>query len=125
MLRIKRVVVILVFTAASLYFTSCKTLEEIDRLTIENISIREVKDGNYQSYQNYFPVTAEVWVSVEDGEITDLKLLKHSHGPNHGADSIVDRVMAKQSLQVDAVSGATYSSKVVLKAIESALKQGL
>lgn len=30
-------------------------------------------------------------------------------------------VVEAQSLQVDAVSGATYSSKVILKAIEDAL----
>jgi uncharacterized protein with FMN-binding domain len=125
MLRIKRLVIILVFAASSFYFAGCKALEEIDKLTIENVSVSEVKDGTYQASENYFPVTAEVVVSVAGGRISDIKLLKHSHGPNHGADSIIDRVMEKQSLQVDAVSGATYSSKVVLKAIESALKQGL
>jgi uncharacterized protein with FMN-binding domain len=124
MLRIKKVIII-VFTATSFCFIGCKALDEIDRLTIQNIPISEVRDGSYQSSLNYFPVTAEVSVSVMDGKITDIKLLKHSHGPKHGADSIIDRVIAKQSLQVDAVSGATYSSKVVLKAIEEALKQGL
>jgi uncharacterized protein with FMN-binding domain len=124
MLRIKKVIII-VFAATSFYFIGCKALDEIDRLPIENIPISEVRDGSYQSSQNYFPVTAEVSVSVMDGKITDIKLIKHSHGPNHGADSIIDRVIAKQSLQVDAVSGATYSSKVVLKAIEEALRQGL
>jgi uncharacterized protein with FMN-binding domain len=34
-------------------------------------------------------------------------------------------VIEAQSLSVDAVSGSTYSSKVVLKAIELALKKGL
>jgi uncharacterized protein with FMN-binding domain len=65
-----------------------------------------------------------VRVSVRDGRITEIKLLRHSHGPGHGADAIVDRVVASQSLRVDAVSGASYSSKVVLKAIETALNQG-
>ncbi|GAI95081.1 unnamed protein product, partial [marine sediment metagenome] len=31
------------------------------------------------------------------------------------------KVVEAQTLQVDAVSGATYSSKVILKAIENAL----
>ncbi len=125
MSRAKSVTIILVCTAVSFYLAGCKALEEIDKLTIKNISVSEVKDGNYQASQDNFPVTAEVWVSMKDGKIIEIKLLRHSHGPNHGADDIVKRVMAKQSLQVDAVSGATYSSKVVLKAIESALKQGL
>jgi uncharacterized protein with FMN-binding domain len=38
---------------------------------------------------------------------------------------MLPRVIDAQSLAVDAVSGSTYSSKVVLKAIETALKKGL
>jgi uncharacterized protein with FMN-binding domain len=52
-------------------------------------------------------------------------MLSHGHGPNHGADALLPRVIDAQSLAVDAVSGSTYSSKVVLKAIETALKKGL
>jgi len=37
---------------------------------------------------------------------------------------IVDSVIENQSLDVDAISGATYSSKVILKAIENALARG-
>jgi len=38
------------------------------------------------------------------------------------AEAIVDSVVAAQSLQVDIVSGATLSSKCILKAIEVALE---
>ena len=54
-----------------------------------------------------------------------IEVLKHSHGPGHGAGAIIDRVIAAQSLKVDAVSGASLSSKVMLKAIEKALEKGL
>ena len=119
-----RISIVLLCIVACFYFTGCEAIEEINKLTIENISIRAVKDGNYQGAQNNFPVTAEVFVTVKDGKITEIKLLKHSHGPDHGADKITERVIAQQSLKVDAISGATYSSKVVLKAIEKALTQG-
>jgi len=39
------------------------------------------------------------------------------------AESIVDDVIAKQSLDVDVVTGATYSSSTILKAIEDSLSQ--
>ncbi len=122
---IKKAAIVLVCTAAGLYFTGCTALDKIEELTIEEIAVSAVKDGTYQGRQNNFPVTAKVRVTVKDGKITEIKLLGHMHGPKHGADEIVGRVMAKQSLAVDAVSSASYSSKVVLKAIESALKQGL
>ncbi len=41
------------------------------------------------------------------------------------AEIITDKVIDTQSLQVDAISGATYSSKTILKAIENALKKGI
>lgn len=124
MSAVRTVAIILVCIAAGFYFTGCEAIEEIEKLTIEDISIHAVGDGDYKGSQDNFPVTAEVLVTVKDGRITEIKLLGHSHGPGHGADEIVERVIAKQSLKVDAVTGASYSSKVVLKAIEKALKQG-
>jgi uncharacterized protein with FMN-binding domain len=121
-----RSAMILAFTAfACLLFTGCKFIEEINNLMIDDIKPAHVKDGEYTGTQNVFPVTATVVVSVKAGRITAIKLTEHGHGPGHGAEAILDRVIAAQSLTVDAVSGSTYSSKVVRKAIELALKQGL
>ena len=116
---------ILVCIVCCVCFTGCEFIEEIERLTIEDIAVGEVKDGTYEGEQSNVPVTARVEINVKDGRITDIILLGHSHGPGHGADEIIDRVMEKQSLKVDAVTGATYSSKVVLKAIEKALRRGV
>jgi uncharacterized protein with FMN-binding domain len=62
--------------------------------------------------------------TVTTGRLESVKVLKHRHGPGHGADAIIDRVIAAQSLKVDAISGATASSKVMLKAIQSAPEKG-
>jgi len=61
---------------------------------------------------------------VHGGAVTDIVLVRHFHGPDHGAEEILGRVVEAQSLRVDAVSGSTYSSKVVLAAIETALRKG-
>jgi uncharacterized protein with FMN-binding domain len=47
--------------------------------------------------------------------------VKHVNGQGKPAEVITEKVIETQSLQVDVVSGATYSSKVILKAIENAL----
>ncbi|QTX33854.1 FMN-binding protein [Aminithiophilus ramosus] len=62
-------------------------------------------------------------VTVEGGVVTAIDLLRHENGRGEKAEIVVDRVLAAQSLRVDAVSGATGSSKVILKAIERALKK--
>ena len=120
-----RIAVVLVCAVVGSALAGCSGLKEIETLIVEDVDLGAVRDGRYEGTQRNLPVTAKVRVSVEGGRITDIELLRHFHGPDHGADAILERVMASQSLQVDAVTGATYSSKVVLKAIESALKQGL
>jgi uncharacterized protein with FMN-binding domain len=124
MSRSRRVVLVLLAAALGLSIGGCGALEEIEALTVEDVPVSAVRDGDYAAAENYLPVTAKVRVSVRGGEITEIELVRHMHGPGHGADAIVERVLAAQSLRVDAVSGASYSSKVVLKAIETALKQG-
>ena len=122
-IRALRIFIIAIVGLLSLF--GCKELDAIKALTIEDISPKNVKDGTYEGYQNNIMVTAKVSVVVLGGKITDIKLLEHNHGPNHGAEAIIPKVIEKQSLMVDSVSGATYSSKVVLKAIELGLDKGL
>jgi uncharacterized protein with FMN-binding domain len=121
----KRGAMALACTAVLLAGSGCAFIAKIDKLTIDDVRPATLSDGNYTGTESIVPVTASVRVTVRDGKITAIKMLSHSHGPGHGADAILDRVIAAQSLEVDAVSGSTYSSKVVRKAIELALKQGL
>jgi uncharacterized protein with FMN-binding domain len=116
--------VLLACVAVVVLAGGCAFVKKIDQLTIEGIDIAAVRDGEYTATVRVLPVTAKVRVTVKGGAITGIDLVRHFHGPDHGAEEILGRVMEKQSLEVDAVSGSTYSSKVVLKAIESALQKG-
>ena len=111
--------------ASAALFAGCKFSDDIKALVIGDVKVAELRDGVYLGEQDNKPVTAKVEVSVAGGRITAIKVLAHGHGPKHGADAIVDRVIAAQGLKVDSVSGASYSSKVMLKAIELALDKGL
>jgi uncharacterized protein with FMN-binding domain len=53
--------------------------------------------------------------------IKKIEIVRHLNGQGKPAEVIPDRVIEMQSLDVDIISGATYSSKVILKAIENAL----
>jgi uncharacterized protein with FMN-binding domain len=121
----KRILAFLLCAAACLSLGGCAWINAMKRITVEPVDLGAVRDGTYEGSQDFTMVTADVRVTVAGGRITDIALLKHTHGPKHGADAITARVIEKQSLEVDAVSGSTYSSKVVLKAIETALKKGL
>ncbi len=67
------------------------------------------------------PVSATVEVIIEGGRIEDIRLLDHGNGMEQPAEAIIEDVVEDQSLDVDSVSGVTYSSRVILKAIEATL----
>ncbi|PHS33909.1 MAG: FMN-binding protein [Alkaliphilus sp.] len=96
-------------------------LEQLKDLKISNVDISKVPDGTYAGSYKVFPIIAEVKVTVKNHEITGIELLKHKSGQGAPAEMIPSKVVEAQTLEVDAVSGATYSSKVILKAIENAL----
>lgn len=56
--------------------------------------------------------------------VSFIKIIEHENGLGSKAEKIVDDVISRQSLKVDAVSGAAASSKCIIKAIEDALQCG-
>lgn len=80
-------------------------------------------DGVYQGSAQGYKSTITVEVTVEQGQVTDITVLEQNDTPNFYtyAATIPDTVVEEQSLQVDAVTGATYSSAGLLNAIEDAL----
>lgn len=96
-------------------------LDSLNDVEIAQIDLTTIKDGMYTGSYSAFPVSAEVSVTVKDHVITAIELIKHNNGQGAPAEVIPGKVVESQSLQVDSVSGATYSSRVILKAIENAL----
>ena len=94
----------------------------VEALRVQDVDLATVPDGAYVGSQDAVLVAAEVRVTVVDGAIRRIALLRHENGRGKPAEAVLDRVIAAQSLQVDAVSGATSSSKVLLKAVENALR---
>ena len=94
----------------------------VEALRIQDVDLSKVPDGVYVGSQDAVLVAAEVRVTVADGAIRRIEILRHENGRGKPAEGVLDRVMAAQSLRVDAVSGATSSSKVLLKAVENALR---
>lgn len=99
--------------------------EIVNGIVIDKVDLSKVEDGNYTGDFDAKAIAAEVKVMVKNHSIVDIKLVKHRNGKGKEAEVIPGKVVQAQSLQVDTVSGATNSSKVILKAIEKALKSGI
>jgi len=82
-------------------------------------------DGVYNGYYDLTgtPVKVNLDVTIQNHKIADIKIVEHFCSPiGKKAEKIIDRIIENQSLDVDAVSGATASSKTILKAVEDALQ---
>lgn len=97
-------------------------LENLADKEISNIDLSKVRDGVYTGSYKMFPIDVEVEVTVSKHRISEIKLIKHNNGQGKSAEVIPDRVVEAQTLEVDIVTGATYSSIVILKAIENAIE---
>ncbi|PKM62465.1 MAG: FMN-binding protein [Firmicutes bacterium HGW-Firmicutes-21] len=98
-----------------------QNLNDLTLVNIDEVDLSKLADGTYNGSYKAFPVEAEVNVTVKDNQITGIQLVRHNNGKGGGAEAILSEVVEKDSIMVDAVTGATYSSKVILKAIENAL----
>lgn len=98
-----------------------KLISDAKALTIEEIDLSNVKDGEYLGNYEIFPVKVSVKTTVINGKITQIELLEHFNGKGAPAEKITDYIIEKQSLQIDAVSGATVSSIAIKKAVEDSL----
>ena len=88
---------------------------------VEKKQIAKISDGSYVGEYTVFPVHVKVGVLVKDHEIREIEILEHDHGKGADAEAITDTIVEEQSLDVDTVSGATYSNLVIIKAVEDAL----
>lgn len=92
-------------------------------LLIQIPVLSKISDGKYIGEYSVPPVSVKVAVTVEHHQMTDVDILRHENGLGSPAERVIDDVIQNQSLDVDAISGATVSSKCILKAIENALNK--
>ena len=87
--------------------------------------LTQIADGTYRGKYDVSgtPVKVTLDVIIQNSNITKIVIVKHFCSPiGKKAEKITDRIIERQSLDVDVVSGATGSSKAILKAVENALQ---
>ncbi len=92
----------------------------------ETVVRKTVADGVYEGSYSSWPNSATVTVSVKDGLITDIAIVRHvASWIGKKAEPVIPlRIIDAQSTRVDAVSGATNSSRVIMNAVQDALDKG-
>lgn len=91
-------------------------------LEIGTVDLNTVSDGTYIGVCQNKILFAVVSVAIQDHEITGIEVVEHKAAYLEQAEQIAGAVCAKQSLEVDAITGATLTRDTMLKAIENALE---
>jgi uncharacterized protein with FMN-binding domain len=84
------------------------------------------KDGTYEGSGTGFGGTITVSVSITDGVMEHIEILEASGEDTaylDNAKKIIQTMTEKQDFNVDVASGATYSSKGIIEAVQNALKE--
>lgn len=64
-------------------------------------------------------------VTVENGTISDVTILSTEDDPSffeRAKDQVISQILNTQSVEVDAVTGATFSSNGIMEAVANALE---
>jgi uncharacterized protein with FMN-binding domain len=120
MMRTKLAVFVLIAVVA---FAACESeSRRVRDVELPELDLSRVEDGMYTGEVMYRDSLYRVEVRVQDHRIVELQVVE-SEGDEHdqAALAVLERVIAEQSLQVDAVSEATRSSKLYLIATYQAL----
>jgi uncharacterized protein with FMN-binding domain len=101
---------------------------EAGSVPIKAVDFKRLKDGTFHgAYAGgmYKWRANECDVTVAAGKVTGIQIAssKDPSSKTTQPQTLYDRVIQAQSLQVDTISGATYTSKAYLKAVENALEQ--
>lgn len=85
---------------------------------------RKLKTGTYEGVYRGGPNEAVVRVTIEDNRIVHIEMVEHWELMGKKAESLtLKRIIEHQSTRVDAVSGATNSSLVIMNAVQRAVEK--
>ncbi|MHB8107514.1 MAG: FMN-binding protein [Candidatus Cryosericum sp.] len=108
--------VVFVYAAQATYGPALK--KAAAQVTIAPLDLTGVADGTYTGSAAIMHVKPEVSVTVAGERITSIT---YSNSVVSGAQPMVDRIIAAQSLDVDGITGATITTKAMLAAVSNAV----
>lgn len=94
----------------------------VEGIHLDGIDISDLADGKYVGNFDAGYIYAQVEVEIAEGTISSIILITHENERGEIAEQVINDITKTNSFPVDAVSGATNSSKVIQKAVENALQ---
>ena len=115
-------IIAVIVIAVTLFVSSIgKKLDAYSTFNYTGLDLSTVEDGTYPGSEDAGIIKVSLEVTVKDHVITDITIISHKSGQGKPAEVIVDDIVKANSLEVDAISGATSSSTVIKVAVYNAL----
>ena len=92
------------------------------KLVVNDVILDDIPDGVYEGSFKGGRFSNSVEVTIKDHKIVDIKKVGSPTPTDKLYSQIYDKIIEKQSLNIDAVSGASITTKTSLKAVENALR---
>ncbi|MFQ9997886.1 MAG: FMN-binding protein, partial [Anaerococcus obesiensis] len=91
----------------------------------DNKIYKQYKDGVYEGVAEGFNGPIKVKVTIAKGSITKVEILSHKEDDPYFSKSkgVISKMLGKPGKNVDTVSGATFSSKGIIDAINNAVSK--
>ncbi len=100
---------------------SSMRLRKYRTMEIADSALSTLEDGTYPG-EATFGFTYKVEVTVQDHKMTNITVVQNCRSPYaRFAEGVIPKILKAQNANVDAVTGATTTSKCLMKAIEKAL----
>ena len=115
------VVAVLVISLSVAIKVMNRNLAALAAAPVGKVDISALADGVYRGEYAVAPIRVKLDVQVSGGRITKIDLLEYRNGKGKPAEAILATIVEAQKIDVDSVSGATYSSMALKKAVEAAL----
>ena len=121
-LLILSIIILTIIIAGSIAFNRMnKKLQSLVDIKVNTIDLNIIEDGTYRGTYVVFPVKVLLEVIIKNHKIKDIRIIEHVNGKGKAAEEILKHIIEEQTIDVDVIAGATYSSRVIQKAIENAL----
>lgn len=117
------IVAVIVLFGLAFFFRFREMARKIDSIEVSEIDLEQIDDGVYPGEFIDFLVGVKLEVIVKEHKITEIKIIDQRSGPGYEAKETIERIIKAQSPRVDAVTGATGSSKTIMIAVQNALQR--
>lgn len=104
--------------------SAVRCMRKINRLDIANLDNAQLRNGTYHAQQQAYSGVLKLQLTIKDNKISDCNVTSHKEKIHQGSiDSVPKAIVGKQTVEVDAVVGATVTSDAIKDCAFQCLKQ--